>query len=266
MPEAVIQRSPAASAGELLRRWRGHRRMSQMELALDAGISTRHLSFVETGRSQASREMILRLAEHLRVPLRERNALLLAAGFAPVYEETAMDAERMDAVRAAVRQVLAGYEPFPALVVDRWWTLLDANAGLGVLLDGVAPELLEPPVNALRIGLHPDGLAPRIVNRGEWRAHLLSRLARQVAATADRRLAELLDELTGYPAGPDDPATAVPERGDISVPLRLRYRDGELRFLSIVSTFGTPLDITVEELSIEAFLPADPRTAAALQP
>ena len=170
-----------------------------MALALDADVSTRHLSFVETGRSQPSREMVVRLAEHLDVPLRERNELLLAAGYAPAYPETALDEKRMEAVRAAVRQVLAGHEPYPALVVDRHWEMLEANAGVALLPAGTAPEQLAPPVNALRMSLHPEGLAPRIANLGEWRAHILDRLRRQVAATADPQLASLLAELKAYP-------------------------------------------------------------------
>jgi transcriptional regulator with XRE-family HTH domain len=263
--EAATLNAQPPTVGQLLRRWRDQRRLSQLELALEADVSTRHLSFLETGRSQPSREMVVRLAEHLDVPLRERNDLLLAAGFAPAYAETEMDDARMTVVRAAVRQVLAGHEPFPALVVDRHWEMLEANAGVAFLLDGVAPEQLAPPVNALRLSLHPDGLAPRIVNLAEWRAHILDRLRRQVVATADPQLATLLAELRAYPG--DDPSAGhpVPGREDIIVPLRLRHDGGELAFMSIVSTFGTPLDITVQELSIEAFFPADAHTAAVLR-
>jgi transcriptional regulator with XRE-family HTH domain len=253
------------TVGQLLRSWRDARRLSQLELSLEAEVSTRHLSFVETGRSQPSREMIVRLAEHLDVPLRERNELLLAAGYAPAYQESGMDDDRMQAVRAAVRQVLAGHEPYPALVVDRHWELLDSNASVALLLEGVAPEQLEPPVNVLRLALHPDGVAPRIANLGEWRAHLLARLRRQVAATHDPQLTTLLDELRGYPCDQPEPAVEMPGAGEIVVPLRLRRGDAELRFMSIVSTFGTPLDITLQELSIEAFFPADAATAGALR-
>jgi transcriptional regulator with XRE-family HTH domain len=263
--EAATLNPALPTVGQLLRRWRDHRRLSQMELALEADVSTRHLSFVETGRSQPSREMIVRLAEHLDVPLRERNELLLAAGYAPAYPETEMDAQRMAAVRAAVRQVLAGHAPYPALVVDRHWEMLEANAGVAFLLEGVAPEQLEPPVNALRLSLHPDGLAPRIVNLGEWRAHILDRLRRQATATADPQLATLLAELRGYPCAQEEPAVELPGPGDIIVPLRLRHGDDELRLMSIVSTFGTPLDVTVQELSIEAFFPADEATGDVLR-
>jgi transcription regulator MmyB-like protein len=171
----------------------------------------------------------------------------------------------MGAVRDAVRQVLAGHEPFPALVVDRHWELLDANASVALLLEGVAPEQLQPPVNVLRLALHPDGVAPRIVNLGEWRAHLLERLKRQVVATHDPQLISLLNELRGYPCDQPEPSVEMPGPGEIVVPLRLRHGDGELRFMSIVSTFGTPLDITVQELSIEAFFPADAATAEVLR-
>lgn len=253
--------------GTLLREWRERRRLSQLDLALEAEVSTRHLSFVETGRSQPSREMVLHLAEHLDVPLRERNGLLLAAGYAPVYAETALDAPdapHMAAVRAAVRQVLAGHEPYPAVVVDRNWTIVDANAGIALLTEGVAPELLAPPANALRASLHPRGMAPRIANLGEWRAHLLGRLRRQVARTADAALAALYDELRAYPCAQPEPAIELPGPSDVVVPLRLRHGDRELTFFSMVATFGTPLDVTVAELAIESFFPADSDTAAVL--
>jgi transcriptional regulator with XRE-family HTH domain len=253
------------TVGGLLREWRARRRLSQLELALEADVSTRHLSFVETGRSQPSRDMVVRLAERLDVPLRERNHLLLAAGYAPAYPETDMDDERMQSVREALRQVLRGHEPYPALVVDRHWELLDANAGVALLLEGVAPEQLAPPVNALRLALHPDGLAPRIRNLGEWRAHLLGRLRRQVQAGHDPQLASLLAELRGYPCAEPEPLVELPGAGEIVVPLRIAHGKVELRLMSIVSTFGTPLDVTLQELSIEAFFPADPDTAAALR-
>jgi transcriptional regulator with XRE-family HTH domain len=249
----------------LLREWREQRRLSQLELAIQADISARHLSFVETGRSAPSREMVLYLAEQLDVPLRERNHLLLAAGYAPVYSSAALDAPQTAAVRAAVRQLLTGHEPYPAVVVDRWWNLVEANASVALFTEGVAPELLAPPANVLRASLHPDGLAPRIVNLGEWRAHLLGRLRRQVALTADPTLAELYDELSAYPC--DCPAAAVelPGPADIVIPLRIRHGGRELAFFSTVATFGTPLDITVAELVIESFFPADRDTAAALR-
>jgi transcriptional regulator with XRE-family HTH domain len=256
----TVSRSPV---GELLRQWRERRRISQLDLSIEADISTRHLSFVETGRSQPSRDMVLRLADSLDVPLRERNHLLLAAGYAPVYGEASLDAPQMAAVRQAIRLVLKAHEPSPAVVVDRGWNLVDANATIGLLTAGVAPHLLEPPVNVLRLALHPDGVAPRIVNLAEWRAHLLARLRREIAVSADERLVELLDELREYPGGKPD--VGVPGSADVAVPLRIRTEAGELRFLSTVATFGTPLDVTVAELSIESFFPANPETAAALQ-
>ncbi len=251
--------------GELLRGWREHRRLSQLELALQAEISTRHLSFVETGRSTPSRHMILHLAEQLDLPLRERNHLLLAAGYAPVYAESALDAPQLATVRAVVRQVLAGHEPYPAVVVDRGWNLVDANASVALLTAGVAPALLASPINVLRLSLHPEGLAPRIANLGEWRAHLLGRLRRQTALAADSTLVALYDELRAYPCAQPEPTIELPGPGDIVVPLRLRHDGRELAFFSTVATFGTPLDITVAELTIESFFPADAGTAAVLR-
>ncbi|WP_158886059.1 helix-turn-helix domain-containing protein [Amycolatopsis anabasis] len=251
--------------GELLRQWRERRRISQLDLAISAEISTRHLSFVETGRSKPSREMVLRLGEHLEVPLRERNQLLLAAGYAPVYRQGELADPELAAVRQAVKQILTGHDPYPAVVVDRAWTMLDANSSIAVLVDGVAPELLAPPANALRATLHPDGMAPHIVNLGEWRAHLLGRLRRQVAVTADPELAELLDELRGYPCDQPVPEVEIPGPGDIVIPLRIRRGDTELAFFSTVATFGTPVDVTVAELVIESFFPADEVTAEHLR-
>jgi transcriptional regulator with XRE-family HTH domain len=251
--------------GELLRQWRERRRLSQMELALQTEISTRHLSFVETSRSKPSRAMVLRLAEQLDLPLRARNHLLLAAGYAPVYAETALDNPHLSAVRAAVRQLLTGHEPYPAVVVDRGWNLVDANASVALLTEGVAPELLAPPANVLRVSLHPDGMASRIINLGEWRAHLLGRLRREVALTADAALAALYDELRAYPCDQPAPEAEIPGPSDIVVPLRIRHGDRELAFFSTVATFGTPLDVTVAELTIESFFPADAETASILR-
>ena len=253
-----------APLGEQLRDWRRRRRMSQLDLALEAGVSARHLSFLETGRSRPSREMVLRLSEELEVPLRDRNRLLLAAGFAPAYDERPLDAPELEPVRRAVAQVLTGHEPFPAAVVDRWWNLLAANRNVALFLEGVAPHLLEPPANVLRVSLHPDGMAPRIANLAEWRGHLLDRLRREVAATADVRLGELLAELEGYPA-PGASAPPGPAHGAIAVPLVLRHDGRELSFFSTVATFGTAVDVTVAELSIEAFFPADATTTTFLR-
>ena len=246
--------------GDLLRDWRQRRRLSQLDLSNEAGVSARHLSFLETGRAQPSREMVLHLAEQLEIPLRERNDLLLAAGYAPAYGRRRLDHPDMAAVRAAVDLVLAAYEPYPALAVDRGWHLVAGNRSVALLTDGVAPDLLEPPVNVLRLGLHPRGLAPRILNLPQWRTHLLTRLAREAHLTADPALAALHRELAALPGGRD----RTPPDG-IAVPLRLRHEDGPLSFLSTVTTFGTAVDLTAAELSIEAFLPADAHTAAVLR-
>jgi transcriptional regulator with XRE-family HTH domain len=252
------------TVGQLLRRWRQTRRLSQLELAIQAEVSTRHLSFVETDRAAPSREMVLHLAEHLDVPLRDRNELLLAAGYAPAYRTEALDSPRLSAVRAAIRQILAGHEPYPAVVVDRAWRLVDANSSVAVLTDGVAPELLAPPMNVLRLTLHPDGMAPRVANLPEWRTHLLERLRRQLVA-GDAELAALYEELRGYPGGAAGPDVEVPGPGDFAVPLRVRHRERELAFFSTTATFGTPLDVTVAELVIESFFPADEETRKYLQ-
>jgi transcriptional regulator with XRE-family HTH domain len=257
--------SPPLGVGALLRRWRDQRRLSQMELALEAEVSTRHLSFVETGRAKPSREMVVRLAEHLDVPLRERNALLLAAGYAPAYPESSLEDAELGQVREAVRRLLVAHEPFPAVAVDRRWELVDGNAGVPLITAGAAAHLLEPPVNALRLALHPEGMAPRIANLAEWRSHLLGRLRREVTATQDPQLKALLAELSEYPGG-EEPEGQVPRAGEIVVPLRIGTDEaGELAFMSTVTTFGTPLDITVSELSIEAFFPADDHTANVLR-
>ena len=253
--------SARTDVGTLLREWRQRRRLSQLDLAVRADVSQRHVSFVETGRSRPSRELVLHLAEELDVPLRARNKLLVAAGFAPVFDESPLSATPLPQVAAAVRHVLAGHQPYPALVVDRRWDLIDANDAVFALLDGVAPELLEPPANVLRLSLHPEGLAPRIANLPAWRAHLLHRLRRQVDATADAELEHLYDELVSYPGGsPDD---AGPDDALVAL-LHLRAGDDVLTFVSTVTTFGTPVDVTTDELTIEAFYPADARTAALL--
>lgn len=249
--------------GEQIREWRQMRRRSQMDLALDAEISTRHLSFIETGRSRPSREMVLLIADHLEVPLRERNAMLLAGGFAPVYHERALDDPELAAARQAIDIVLRGHEPYPALAVDRHWNLVAANAAVGPMIAGAALDLLAPPVNVLRLSLHPKGVASRILNFAEWRAHLLERLRRQVAATADVALAALLDELREYPA--PDAAGSTTDLGSVLVPLRMASPLGELSFFSTTTVFGTPMDITLAELAIESFFPADEATVARLR-
>lgn len=250
--------------GSMLRDWRLQRRLSQLDLALEAGVSTRHISFIENARSTPSREMVLRLSDRLDVPLRERNRLLVAAGFAPGYGEQHLDDPGMEPVRSAIEQVLAGHEPYPAVVVDATWELLAANAAAGVLIELVsAPDLLAPPVNVLRATLHPDGLAPHIVNLGEWRGHLLDRLRRQIALSRNPALVTLLEELDGYPGAPH--AVSAPAASEIAVPLRVRTGGGELALLSTIATFGTAVEVTASELSIESFFPLDEPTAAALR-
>lgn len=248
------------SVGTLLREWRQRRRLSQLDLALQAGVSARHLSFVETGRSRPSAEMVVHLAEELDVPLRERNQLLLAAGYAPRYAQRDLDAPEMGPVRDALEQVLRAHNPYPAAVVDRHWGLVSANDAIALLTDGVAPHLLEPPANVLRLSLHPEGMAPRIVNLREWRSHLLERLGRESVISGDPALAALHEELSSYPSGGHGPAHDL-AAGDIAVPLRVRVGESELAFISTVTTFGTATDVTVSELSIESFFPADPTTS-----
>ena len=260
----MTQTATAPGVGPLLRDWRQRRRLSQLELALDAGVSARHLSFVETGRSVPSADMVLHLAEQLEVPYRERNRMMLAAGYAPIYRERALDDPEMEPIRDALDRILKGHEPYPAVVVDRGWNMIAGNASTAALMGGVSRELLEPPVNVLRVSLHPDGMAPQILNLGEWRAHLLERLERQVALTNDEAATELLEELRGYP-GPEHPEGSARNAGDeIIASLRLKTEVGELSFFSTVATFGTAVDITVAELAIESFFPADEATAAKL--
>jgi transcriptional regulator with XRE-family HTH domain len=252
----------------LLRDWRQRRRMSQMELALEAGVSTRHLSFVETGRSRPSAEMVMHLAERLDVPLRERNELLLAAGFAPQYSSRSFEDPTLHEVRDAVSRVLAAHEPYPAIAVDRYWNLVASNEALSPFLAGVAPELLVPPVNTIRLALHPDGVAPRIANLGEYRADLIERLDRAARFTGDPELAALRDEMLGYP-GPEPPPHPSPPAAAVAVGLRLAPPPGEdgpeLVFFSTITTFGTAVDVTVSELALEAFFPADAQTAEYLR-
>ncbi|WP_439899879.1 MmyB family transcriptional regulator [Paraburkholderia phymatum] len=256
------------TVGDMLREWRQRRRMSQLLLASEADISTRHLSFVESGRALPSREMVMHLAERLDVPLRSRNALLVAAGYAPLYRERQLSDPQLGAAREAVDLVLKGHEPFPALAVDRHWTIIAANNALAPLLTSAKPALLEAPVNALRLSMHPDGIASQIANWHAWRAHLLSRLQRQIDVSADSTLAALYDELAAYPTPPDaEPADEnhACTLAQIAVPLRLRTELGVLSFFSTTTVFGTPVDVTLSELAIEAFFPADPQTGEALR-
>lgn len=263
----MVAMAPARGVGGLLRDWRRRRRLSQLDLALQAEVSARHISFVETGRSKPSRELLQHLANHLDVPLRERNTLLLAAGYAPIYPETPLDDATMAPVRNALDTILGGHEPFPAVIVDGRWDLVSANRpAIAILTDGVAPELLAPPANTLRAVLHPAGLAPRIANLAEYSAHLLTRLHRQAILSNDPALTALYDELRGYP-GVQVPSSAAAEPTELLfVPLRLRAPDGgELTFFSTLSTFGTALDITLAELAVESHFPADRATDAALR-
>ncbi|MGP3949460.1 helix-turn-helix domain-containing protein [Streptomyces sp. 7N604] len=257
--------------GVLLREWRQRRRFSQLDLALRAETSTRHLSCVETGRAQPSRAMVLRLAEHLDVPLRERNSLLLAAGYAPAYRESSLDGEDMLAVRSALDLLLAGHEPYPAVVVDRWWNVVTVNRAMSVLLDSTPPGLLEPgrqqPPNVMRLVLHPEGLGSRCINFAEVRAHALDRLLHQVNATGDAELRALYEEVSAYelPAGVE----AAPEQGrrppHVVVPLQLRTPHGDLSMFSTIATFGAPADVTLSELAIESFFPFDAFTERVLR-
>lgn len=248
--------------GPLLRAWRERRRISQLDLALRADSSARHISFVETGRSRPSEEMVLRLAEQLDVPVRERNALLLAAGYAPRYPETPLDDPALDALRDGMERLIRGYEPYPALVVDAGYTVVAANRGIALLLEGVPEELMEPAPNAMRLTLHPEGLAPRIRNLREWRGHLLAQMEREIALHRSDRLRALYEEVAAYPV-PEEPAGGEPAEPVpyFALPLRIEHAGRVLSFVSSISTFNTPMDVTVAELAIETFLPADPATA-----
>jgi transcriptional regulator with XRE-family HTH domain len=259
-----------AQVGELLRHWRQRRRLSQLHLACDAEISTRHLSFLETGRARPSREMLLRLTEWLDVPLRERNTMLLAAGYAPVFPERPLADPSMEAARRTIQLVLAGHEPYPAMAVDRHWTLVMANAVVPQLLANVEDaSLLQPPVNVLRLSLHPKGLAPRIANLGQWRSHLLARLHRQIEVSGDAVLKSLHDELRAYPVAEGGAARNAAETdhdfAGIAVPLQFLTPTGTLSLISTTTVFGTPVDLTLAELALETFFPADAASAEALR-
>jgi transcriptional regulator with XRE-family HTH domain len=253
--------------GPLLREWRERRRLTQLDLGLEAGISARHLSFVETGRSKPGREMLLKVAERLEIPFRDRNQLLLAAGHAPAFPERPLEDPALAPVRAALDRILAAHDPYPAVVFDRAWTLVSVNAPMSALTQGVEidPALLEPPINVLRIGLHPCGLAPLIVNLARWRAHFLERLARQVAVTGDDSLRSLMDEVAAYPTSGDEHA-ADDAGSEILGPVRLRVpTGGEWSFFGMFAGFDTPFEVTTSELAIELLFPADQATAEALR-
>jgi transcriptional regulator with XRE-family HTH domain len=264
----TVASPPAPTAGELLRDWRRRRRLSQLDVSLDAAVSARHLSFVETGRSRPGRDLLLHLAEFLDIPLRERNALLLAAGYAPAFRETALDDAAMTPVRAALDKILEGHSPYPAVIVDGCWNVVSANTpALAIMAGGVDPSLLEAP-NAMRLSLHPDGLASQIVNLPEYAEHLLTRLQRQALLSGDPAVAELLEELRTYPAAAAaaDVSLAAEPADLLFVPMRLARDDGSvLSFFSTIASFGTAVDVTVAELAIESFFPADAGTAQALR-
>lgn len=250
--------------GPMLREWRHRRRLSQLELALEAGVSARHISFLETGRSSPSREMIVQLAEEMEVPLRDRNGLLHAAGFAPLYEQRELADPEMAPISEAIRQILHGHEPYPAMVIDGSWEMLAANSATGLLTQGVAPNLLEPPINVIRMTLHPDGVAPRITNLDQCRHHLLDRLRRQIRLTGSEALRNLLAEVESYPAPLHEYAMGEGDQA-LAVPLRLRTDLGELSLISTIATFGTAVEVTASELSIESFFPLDEATERALR-
>jgi transcriptional regulator with XRE-family HTH domain len=255
----------AHPVGRLLREWRQRRRLSQLDLACDAGISTRHLSFVETGRAHPSRDMLLHLSEQLDVPVRERNVLLVAAGYAPIFPERPLADPAMAAARAAIDLVLERQKPYPAFALDRHWTIVASNAALPELYNAVTADLLQPPVNAMRLSLHPQGLAPQIANLGEWRAHLLHRLRHQIELTADRGLIELLREVSDYPAPADKASLAKNLEHNIAVPFKIKTDGVVLSFFSMTTVFGTPVDVMLSELALELFFPADDETAVAVQ-
>ncbi|KIZ15441.1 helix-turn-helix domain-containing protein [Streptomyces natalensis] len=266
MTTAVALAPETTGVGALLRTWRDRRKISQLELALRADSSARHISFIETGRSRPSQEMVLRLAEHLDVPVRERNALLIAAGYAPAFPETPMDDPSMAALRSGMERLLTGYEPFPALVVDGTYHVQAANRGITMLLEGIDPALLRPPLNAMRITLHPDGLAPRIRNFLEWRGHLLAQMERQLAVLRSAPLRELYEEVRGYPL--PEGGREVASFGDhppFALPMVIEHDGHVLSFISTIATFNTPMDVTVSELAVETFLPADPETVTYLR-
>ncbi|MER8072041.1 helix-turn-helix transcriptional regulator [Streptomyces sp. NPDC094034] len=268
-------RAAEPAVGPLLRDWRKRRRVSQLELAIRADSSARHISFIETGRARPSEEMVLRLADRLDVPVRERNTLLLAAGYAPRFTETALDDPAMDAVRQGLERLLQGYEPYPAVVVDGTYTVVAANRGIAMLMEGLPAKLLAPPLNAMRLTLHPEGLAPRIRNLPEWRGHLLDQMERQLALDRSPALRAVYDEVAAYPSArsaTEEGAVAAGDTGALrsvagpsfALPMIIEHDGRVLSFLSSISTFNTPMDVTVAELAIETFLPADPATVAYL--
>lgn len=252
--------------GVLIREWRQRRRMSQLDLALEVDVSQRHLSFIESGRAKPSREMVIRLTEQLGVPLRHRNQVLAAAGFAPIFSERSLDDPALKPALKAVEMVLKAHEPYPAIAVDKAWNMVLSNNSVAWLLKGVKDEkLLTPPVNVLRLSLHPKGLAPHILNYSEWRRHLLERLRFQIDNTADPALKTLESELRAYPDGESPINRNEDTTVGIAVPLRLSIESQQLSFISTITVFGTPLDVTLSELAVEAFFPGDKETEIALR-
>jgi transcriptional regulator with XRE-family HTH domain len=261
----ILAPSPR-SVGDHIREWRRRRRLSQLDFALEAEISQKHLSFIESGRSAPSRDMVLRLADRLQVPLRERNAIVLAAGYAPVFPERRIDDPALAPARAAIDVILRGHEPFPALAVDRHWSLINANQAAAKLMDLVEDKaLLAPPVNVLRLSLARGGLASHIINLQEWRMHILERLRQQVALTADEKLQALLHELKAIPFDGEDAEAAPSIYGGVALPLKLKTPAGVLSLISTTTVFGTPIDITLAEIALETFFPADAETAEMLK-
>lgn len=257
-----------SNVGELVREWRERRRLTQLELALDAGVSARHLSFVETGRSKPGREMLLRVLDRLEVPFREQNRILLAAGHAPAFPERSLEDPDLAPVREALEVILARHEPNPGVAIDRAWNLVAANSAMSALaaMVDVDPALLEPPINIIRIGLHPKGMAPLMLNLGDWHAHWLERLERQQAASGDEQLAALIEEVAGYPVPEPERDLAAPVGGrELLGPVKMRTADGgELSFFGMFATFDTPFEVTTSELAIELLFPADRKTAELL--
>lgn len=258
----------AAALGNLLRTWRSRRHMTQLDLALQTGISAKHLSFVETGRAQPSRDMLLRLAVQLNIPRRERNELFAAAGFAPIFPERALADPTMAAARKAIDLIISGHRPFPAFAIDRHWVLLASNGALTPFLGSVSPELLKAPVNSLRLTLHPGGLGSRLADYQQWRGHVLEKLRRQIAVSGDAVLIELFNEVSSYRIPPAPRTPSEPRQEHVGEPFVLPFRlvtdSGLLSFFTTTTVFGSPLDVTLEEMSIELFYPADPETAGAL--
>lgn len=248
----------SAQVGAQLKSWRERRRLTQMGLSSAAGVSTRHLSFIETGRSKPSKDMIILLSECLEVPLRQRNTLLLAGGHAPAYSESALAETPMSAVSDAINRIVDAHDPYPAVVVDHQWDLIVGNRAVSILTEGSAAFLLEPPVNVLRLSLHPEGMAPRIANLAQWRTHVIARLRREVEVTADAQLGALLEELRTYPSGGE---WHEDETSSLLVPLRIRAGETELAMFSTTTVFGTPRDVTLAEIAIECFYPSDRETA-----